>query len=616
LALVALSVVEQRYRAVMAVMDGASVTEVAAEVGVSRQSVHAWLVRYRRGGLAGLADRSHRAQSCPHRASPELEALVCELRRDHPRWGALRILHELMRGPAAVEPLPSRATINRILMRHGLAVGRPRRRKRSEYVRWQRPAAMQLWQLDIVYGPWIVDTRTGELREARIVTGVDDHSRFCVLARVLERATGRAVCLGFSEALQRFGAPEEVLTDNGKQFTDRFGRGGEVLFDKICRRNGIAHRLTQPSSPTTTGKIERFHQTLRRELLDDARPFSSLLEAQAALDDWVREYNAERPHQALETRVPVTPAERFQPAPAEQRELLGLWLPGALSAVPAPTVTPTAERAIDAGAAPAAVDDGPVEFERVVPPSGNLWAMGRQFWLGPQRAGQTVRFWVSVDVIHLSIAGARVKSLRSHLSAADLAQLAQDGAAPAGPPPLPAVEAGDGGAVEVDRSVSNSGIVSLAGHQVLAAEILRGRLVTIRIEAATLLFFDPHTRELLRARPNPLTPEQVLRLRGARPAGPPPRPRSEPVTVQRRVSATGVITVCRQHVALGRIHAGRIVAVHVSEHTLAIELDDETRTVRRTTTNPVRVLKGSRPYGASRDPQRTELSASTDPAKQ
>jgi transposase InsO family protein len=121
------------------------------------------------------------------------------------------------------------------------------------------------------------------------VTGVDDHSRFCVMARVVERATGRAVCLAFTETLQRFGAPEEVLTDNGAQFTGRFARGGEVLFDKICRRNGIAHRLTAPSSPTTTGKIERFHQTLRRELLDDARPFTSLLEAQAAVDDWVRE---------------------------------------------------------------------------------------------------------------------------------------------------------------------------------------------------------------------------------------------------------------------------------------------------------------------------------------
>jgi transposase InsO family protein len=609
LALVALSVVEQRYRAVMAVLDGARVSEVAAEVGVSRQSVSSWVARYRASGLAGLADRSRRPRSSPSQASAELEARVCELRRDHPRWGAQRILHELMRGPVPPEGLPSRATVHRILVRHGLVIGRSRRKKRSEYVRWQRPAAMQLWQLDIVYGPWLVDTSTGELREGRIVTGIDDHSRFCVLARVVERATGRAICLAFSEALERYGAPEEVLTDNGKQFTGRFGRGGEVLFDKICRRNGIAHRLTQPASPTTTGKIERLHQTLRRELLDDARPFTSLLQAQAAIDDWVREYNAERPHQALETRSPVTPADRFQPAPAEQRELLGLWLPGSLASVPEPASTPTAERAIDAGAAPPALDGGPVEFDRVVPPSGNLWVMRRQFWLGPARAGQTVRFWASVDVIHLMIGGARVKSLRSHLSVADLAQLAKGGAVAAGPPPLPPAE--DGAAIEVDRAVNNSGLVGLAGKQVLAAEILGGRPVIVRIEPQTLMFLDPQTRELLRTRPNPLTREQTLRLQGARPAGPPPRPRAEPVTVQRRVSATGVITVCRQPVPLGRINAGRVVSVHVSEHALAIELDDETRTIRRTTTRPVQNIKANRPHRARATS--TELSAGAGP---
>ena len=92
----------------------------------------------------------------------------------------------------------------------------------------------------------------------------------CVLARVVERATGRAICLAFARRWSAMGRRRRCSRDNGKQFTDRFGRGGEVLFDKICRRNGIAHRLTAPSSPTTTGKIERFHQTLRRELLDDA----------------------------------------------------------------------------------------------------------------------------------------------------------------------------------------------------------------------------------------------------------------------------------------------------------------------------------------------------------
>jgi hypothetical protein len=102
----------------------------------------------------------------------------------------------------------------------------------------------------------------------------------------------------------------------------------------------------------------------------------------------------------------------------------------------------------------------------------------------------------------------------------------------------------------------------------------------------------------------------MLRLQGARPAGPPPRPRSEPVTVQRRVSATGVIVVCRQRVALGRIHAGRIVSVHVSEHTLAIELGDDTRTVRRTTTRPIVVLKGSRRLNPARAADATALSSS------
>ena len=582
----------------MAVLDGAKVSEVAVEAGVSRQSLHAWLGRYRRGGLAGLVDRPHRPRSCPHQASAELEALVCELRRGHPKWGALRILHELMRSPAPPDPLPSRSTINRILARHGLVAGRARRKKASDYVRWERPAAMALWQIDILGGPLLRDPSTGELREARIVTGVDDHSRFCVIASVVERATGRAVCLALSEALSRFGAPEEILTDNGKQFTARFGAGGEVLFDKICRGNGIAHRLTQPRSPTTTGKIERFHQTLRRELLDDAGAFGSLLEAQAALDDWVRGYNSERPHQALETRAPVTPAQRFQPVPDEQRDLLPLWLPAALAAVDEPPDTQppgTQPAEADAVAQAAAWDGDAVEFERVVPASGNLWVAGRQFWLGPARAGMTVRFWADVDVIHLSIAGARVKSLRSHWSVSDLAQLERDGAVPAGPPPLPPAEPGST-ALELERTVSGAGIVSLAGRQVLAAEILAGRRVAVRVEATTLAFFDPDTRELLRTRPNPLTPAQIGRLQGARAAGPPPRPRTEPICVQRRASATGVITVCGQKIALGRPSAQRTLTIQVSETTLAIELDQEVRTIRRTTTKPVRTIKADRPF--------------------
>jgi hypothetical protein len=116
---------------------------------------------YRDAGLAGLADRSRRPRSSPDQVSPVLEARVCELRRAHPKWGALRIVHQLLRGPVPPESVPSRARVHRILLRHGLVVGPPRRRKRSDYVRWQRPAAMQLWRLDILGGLLLVDTAAG-----------------------------------------------------------------------------------------------------------------------------------------------------------------------------------------------------------------------------------------------------------------------------------------------------------------------------------------------------------------------------------------------------------------------------------------------------------------------
>src|SRR5215218_10917279 len=94
--LVELSVMEQRYQAVLAVVqDGWKVVEVARRLGVSRQSVHNWLARYEAGGLGALADRSHRPSSCPHQIPPELEAQICELRRQQPGWGPRRIEHQL-----------------------------------------------------------------------------------------------------------------------------------------------------------------------------------------------------------------------------------------------------------------------------------------------------------------------------------------------------------------------------------------------------------------------------------------------------------------------------------------------------------------------------------------
>jgi transposase InsO family protein len=496
LALVEVSVVEQRYRAVLEVRAGVPVTEVAARAGVSRQSVHSWIRRYDEGGLGALADRSRRPQSCPHQVSAEIEAMVCELRRDHPRWGPLRLAHEV--AGKGVVPVPSRMSVYRVLVRHGLVEPEARKRPKSSFRRWERDEPMALWQLDIVGGAFLACGT-----EAKVVTGVDDHSRYCVIASVVARATGRAVCLAFAAALRAFGVPGEVLTDNGKQFTDRFGKGGEVLFDRICRDNGIVHRLTQPRSPTTTGKIERFHGSLRRELLDDVVPFVDLAAAQAAVDAWVEQYNTRRPHQAIGMAVP---ADRFSTARAKaEQDLLPLRLPSVinLALIPPGDAEPQATAEPVRVPVPAAYHSGPVEFERVVPASGNMQVAGRQFWLGPARAGMVVTFWASTEIIHLLISGARVKTLRSHLSAAGLAALAATGARTAGPPPLPPAE--PGATIEVDRIVSKDGAVHLAGRYVPAAEILGGRLVSIRIEQNTLMFFDPLTGELLRTRPSPLT---------------------------------------------------------------------------------------------------------------
>jgi hypothetical protein len=294
----------------------------------------------------------------------------------------------------------------------------------------------------------------------------------------------------------------------------------------------------------------------------------------------------------------AVPADRFSTTRAEaERELLPLRLPAVLAlapAPPAPADPPQTEPQTPGTAVPDSppgpYHGGPVEFARPVPPSGNMEVLGKQFWLGTGRAGMMVTFWASTEVIHLTIARARIKSVRSHLSAADLAKLAASGGRPAGPPPIPAAE--PGAAIEAGRAVSKDGHVSLGGRYYIAAEILGGTMVSIRIEQNTLMFFDPATRVLLRTRPSPLTWDQARLLRGARPAGPPPRPSAEPVTVQRVASNTGVIMVTGQKIALGRIHARQIVTVHVAADTITIDLaSDDIRTVRRTTTQPVRSIK-------------------------
>jgi transposase InsO family protein len=299
-----LRVGEQRLRAVWEVLDGASVTEVALRFSVSRQSVHTWLRRY--AADQGLADRSSRPHGCPHQMSPPTEAKIVEIRRAHPAWGADRIGYQLQQ--VGIGPAPGRTSIYRALTRNGLVVPGQRKRRRADYRRWERARPMELWQMDVVGGFHLADGT-----ELKAVSGIDDSSRFGVSAMLVRRATAGPVCEALLAALRRHGIPEQILTDNGKVFTGRFGPAGssaEVLFDRVCAENGIRHLLTAPRSPTTTGKVERWHKTIRTEfLVEHDHQHATIAELQAVLDAWVSYYNTERPHQALGMRPPI---DRFR----------------------------------------------------------------------------------------------------------------------------------------------------------------------------------------------------------------------------------------------------------------------------------------------------------------
>jgi transposase InsO family protein len=578
--LVELSIMEQRYHAVMEVISGAPVTEVAGRYGVTRQAVHLWLGKYQREGLAGLADHSHRPHYQPRQIHADIEALICQLRGAHSRWGPRRLAYEL--GKAGVTPVPSRSTIYRVLVRHALVPARKRKRRRQDYKRWQRDEPMQLWQLDITGSVFLADHT-----ECKLISGIDDHSRFCVIASVVRRATARAVCRAFVAAMLAYGIPDEVLSDNGKQFTGRFGkpRPAEVLFERICGRNGIRQLLTKPYSPTTTGKVERWHQTLQTEFLDDAGPFASIADAQAAVGKWREEYNHRRPHQALDM---ATPADKFRPSPVTG-DTLSLWAPADLVPVASP---PADDENVPADPEPAGWPDA-IEIERVVPPSGNMTVGPQQFWLGTSRTGQQVTFWIDTTTVHLSIAGWRIKTVPSRLTAVDLARLRSAGARPAGPPPAgPAPGAlAATSCVEVDRLVNAAGIITLGNQVIQVGSPLAGQRARIRLDGQVMHVIT-QDGALWRSLPCPIPPGQRHKLQGVRLAGPQPLPPASMV-IQRKVSSRGGIQVARQRIQVGFSHAGKTVTIELGDTTLRIidQHGELITTIPRTTNGPISRFK-------------------------
>jgi len=443
--LVELGVVEQRYQAVLEVInDGATVTDVARRNGVARQTVHVWLRKYAAHGLAGLVDASAKPLSCPHQMPPVVEARIVALRREHPGWGPRTIGHRL--GVEGFVPVPGRTSIYRCLVRHELITPQARKRKRADYKRWERSRAMELWQMDIVGGVRIVDGS-----EAKIVSGIDDHSRFCISAYVVARATARPTCDALALAMRSYGIPDQILTDNGKVFTGRFGPGtGEVLFDRICRENGIRHILTAPRSPTTTGKVERWHKTLRREFLN-GKVFASIDDAQTRLDEWVRTYNFERPHQSIGMAAPW---DRFQLAQPHGVEV---------------TSTPVV----------AEVEATTTNATRRVTAKGTISFAAASYRAGVWLAGQDVTVICDGGLVHLQHRGVLVAThARRHAIDKQTAGLQRGARAPSRRP--------SASSVSVTRKVDSSGNVSFAGTNYRVGGDFRRRQVQVAVVGETV----------------------------------------------------------------------------------------------------------------------------------
>ncbi|MEK6721281.1 MAG: IS481 family transposase [Chloroflexota bacterium] len=282
-----------------------SVTAAAAAYGISRQQLTRLVRRYRDGGLEALEPRSHRPLTNPRHTPDATRDRIVALRRE-------LTAHGLDAGPVTIAwhlereelPVPSTSTIRRILHAAGLIVPEPRKRPRSSWIRFEAGAPNECWQSDFTH--W----RRADGSEVEIIDWLDDHARFLLAVTAFRRVAGDDVVATFSAAGDEHGWPAATLTDNGSVYTSRF-TGGRNGFEYLLAYLGIRQKNGAPGHPQTQGKVERFHQTLKRWL--ERQPVArTLAELQAQLDAFRLEYNERRPHRATGR---VTPGEAYRATP-------------------------------------------------------------------------------------------------------------------------------------------------------------------------------------------------------------------------------------------------------------------------------------------------------------
>lgn len=281
------------------------VVELCAEYGISRKTAYKWIERYIRQGAAGLEDRSRRPRHSPHATSAEVLTALLELRRRHPRWGAKKLLR-ILRGRHPQWKLPSRSGCCLILQRHGLIRHRRRRRVIGHP---GKPGS-------IILGPnhvWCADFkgqfRLGNGRYCYPLTVSDGYSRFLLGCQGLGATAVEQAKPVFQRLFQEFGLPQFIRTDNGVPFaTNTLARLSKLSAWWV--RLGVLPQLIEPGNPQQNGRHERMHRTLKAETTRP--PAHAMRSQQVKFDHFRKEFNHDRPHEALDQETPDT---FYKPSP-------------------------------------------------------------------------------------------------------------------------------------------------------------------------------------------------------------------------------------------------------------------------------------------------------------
>lgn len=287
------SIMEQREEFVLlAQAEGANVRELCRRFQISPTTGYKWLGRYRQEGVAGLEDQSRRPLRTPGRSRSEVEAQILSARQAHPRWGARKLKRWLE--DQGVQGLPVASTAHAILQRHGRIA--PADRPAQAWTRFEHAEPNDLWQMDFKGHFPLATGRCHPL------TVLDDHSRYALCLGALEGEGFEVTRQRLIQTFRRYGLPWRMTMDNGSPWGEP---GGYTRFELWLMRLGIRVSHSRPYHPQTQGKDERFHRTLKAEVLQD-QVFRDLAQAQKAFDAWLPVYNRERPHHALDLAVPAS----------------------------------------------------------------------------------------------------------------------------------------------------------------------------------------------------------------------------------------------------------------------------------------------------------------------